>query len=529
MLNDHFVTIDRQCALVEGVDAWCTLSGQTAEDAAARQWLQAIDEPDREAIARLLASNSDQRQPHSAEVRLRRADGELRWVAMRFVPSRSSSNGEWLGIVTDIDAEKHRDDAAALSAHFSEMFAPDADERTILRTVAGIAVPVFADWCTVHLLRDDGTIENVAVVGAEESQVDATRRLERFSKIAPDAPLHSALRTASVQLHARVTDDFLMEHLAADPADGEFLRGLGVRSLIVAPIVIRAHRHSHPAGAIRFIRSTSERRYCRRDAALAEDVARRAAVAIENARSRSEALASGHSRDIFLATLSHEMRTPLTSILGWTQMLRVAGPGSELFGEALDAIEQSANVQQRLIEDLLDVSRIITGKMHVEFAPVAVRALLDSAIETLAPRAREAGQHIRLTSPDDLTVYGDETRLRQVLWNLLTNAMKFTPPGGLIEVITMADEENVAISVRDTGRGIRAEVLPHVFDRFHQASVADRAKHKGLGLGLAIVRNIVERHGGNVEAQSPGEGKGATFSVRLPMYRNQVQNQGANE
>jgi signal transduction histidine kinase len=161
--------------------------------------------------------------------------------------------------------------------------------------------------------------------------------------------------------------------------------------------------------------------------------------------------------------------------------------------------------------------------------PIAVRELLGSAIETLDPRAREAGQHIRLTSPHDVTVYGDETRLRQVLWNLLTNAMKFTPSGGLIEVVTAADEENVTISVRDTGRGIRAEVLPHVFDRFHQASVADRAKHRGLGLGLAIVRSIVERHGGSVEAQSPGEGKGATFSVRLPMVRDQLQRQGANE
>jgi PAS domain S-box-containing protein len=525
MLNDRFITIDRKCELVEGIDAWCTLSGQTAEDAAGRRWLQAIDEPDRDAIARLLASNGDQRTPFGAETRLRGADGEARWIAMRFVPSRPGSDGEWLAIVTNIDAEKHRDEAAALSARLGELFTPDADERTILRTLAGIAVPVFADWCTVHLLRDDGTIENVAVVGAEESEADATRRLERFSRIAPDAPLHSALQTARVQLHARVVDEFLMEHLAADPADGEFLRSVGVRSLIVAPIVIR----DRAAGAIRFIRTTSGRRYCRRDAALAEDVASRAALAIENARSHSEALASGHSRDIFLATLSHEMRTPLTSILGWTQMLRAAGPASELFGEALHAIEQSANVQQRLIDDLLDVSRIITGKLHLEFAPIAVRDLVGGAIETLAPRAREAGQHIRLSSPDGLTVYGDATRLRQVLWNLLTNAMKFTPSGGLIEVTTTADEENVTISVRDTGRGIRAEVLPYVFDRFHQASVADRAKHRGLGLGLAIVRNIVERHGGSVEAKSPGEGKGATFSVRLPLYRDQLQRQGAIE
>jgi PAS domain S-box-containing protein len=525
MMNDHFVTIDERCELVQGLDTWCALSGQTAETAAAGQWLQAIDEPDRDAIARLLTSNRDRREPRGAEVRLRRADGEVRWVALRFVPSRPSSDGEWLGIITDIDAEKHRDQTAALSAHFSELFAPDMDERTILRTVAGIAVPVFADWCTVHLLRDDGTIENVAAVGAEESQADAMRRQERFSRFAPDAPLHIALRTASLQLHARVTDEYLVEHVAADSADGEFLRSLHVRSLIVAPILIG----DRAVGAIRFIRSSWERRYCRRDAGLAEDVARRTALAIENARSRSEALAAGHSRDIFLATLSHEMRTPLTSIVGWTQMLRAAGPGSELFVEALNAIEQSANVQQRLIDDLLDVSRIITGKLHVEFAPIAVRELLEGAIETLAPRAREAGQHIRLTSPDDVIVYGDETRLRQVLWNLLTNAMKFTPPGGLIEVMTAADEENVAISVRDTGRGIRAEVLPHVFDRFHQASVADRAKHRGLGLGLAIVRSIVERHGGSVEAQSPGEGKGATFSVRLPIDRDQVQRSGANQ
>lgn len=228
---------------------------------------------------------------------------------------------------------------------------------------------------------------------------------------------------------------------------------------------------------------------------------------------------AGKQRDIFLATLSHEMRTPLTSILGWTQMLRADGPGTDLFAEALDAIEQSATVQQRLIEDLLDVSRIITGKLHFEFGRVEISTLIGSTMDALVPRAREAGQHIRFTPSEDFVVHGDATRLRQALWNLLTNAMKFTPPGGLIEVATHADADGVTISVRDTGRGIRPEVLPHVFDRFHQAAVADRAKHGGLGLGLAIVRNVVERHGGSVAAESPGEGKGATFSMRLPLHR----------
>jgi signal transduction histidine kinase len=234
------------------------------------------------------------------------------------------------------------------------------------------------------------------------------------------------------------------------------------------------------------------------------------------------------SQDLFLATLSHEMKTPLTSILGWTRMLRADGPGSEVFHVALDAIEQSANVQRRLIDDLLDVSRVITGKLHLDFGAVDVRTLVDDAAEMFAPRAKESGQHIRVTAPEPLTVYGDETRLRQVLWNLLSNALKYTPAGGLIELSAAAGDEGVTISVRDTGHGIRADVLPHVFDRFHQATVADRAKHGGLGLGLAIVRSIVELHGGRVEASSDGEGKGSTFSVHLPQHRGTNDTEGEN-
>ncbi|HEX2061202.1 MAG TPA: GAF domain-containing sensor histidine kinase [Thermoanaerobaculia bacterium] len=391
-----------------------------------------------------------------------------------------------------------------------ELLASDADERAILRSLAHAAVPGLADCCTVHLLRGDGTVENVAVAGAEASR----REVARFSRLAPDAPL----RVCGVQLHARITDE-----VAIDRADADFLQRLGIRSLIVAPIVIRGTA----AGAIRFM-STAPEPYRADDARVAEDVARRAALAIDNARSRAEAAASAHSRDLFLAMLSHEMKTSLTSILGWTRLLRSDGPSSDLFGEALEAIEHSATVQQRLIEDLLDVSRIITGKLHLEFAPVDVEKLLVSTVETLEPRAKESGQHIRLTEAAPASVYGDETRLRQVLWNLLTNAMKYTPSGGLIELAATAAEDGVTISVRDTGCGIRAEVLPHVFDRFHQATIADRAKHGGLGLGLAIVRNIVELHGGHVEAASAGEGKGATFFIRLPAHRGVTALQGGN-
>jgi signal transduction histidine kinase len=404
--------------------------------------------------------------------------------------------------------------ATAFLLRLGEVFASDGDERAMLTTLAEIAVPAFADWCTVHLVRTDGTIEHVAVAGGE-------RRPGKFAKLEADAPLRRVLASGVVALHANASGKLAVHHAAADDADAEFLESLDIRSLIVAPIVIRGA----VVGAIRFFTTGSTSRYGEEDAAVAEDAARRAALAIDNARSRAEAVASGHSRDLFLAMLSHEMKTPLTSILGWTRILRDDGPGSELFGEAVEAIEQSANVQQRLIEDLLDVSRIITGKLHLDFATVDVPKLLASAVETLAPRARENGQHIRVTAAPVL-IYGDETRLRQVLWNLLSNAMKYTPSGGLIEVSATGGDNAVAIAVRDTGRGIRAEVLPHVFDRFHQATIADRAKHGGLGLGLAIVRSIAERHGGAVEATSAGEGKGATFTVRLPVHHRATATEG---
>lgn len=232
--------------------------------------------------------------------------------------------------------------------------------------------------------------------------------------------------------------------------------------------------------------------------------------------------------DLFLATLSHELKTSLTSILGWTRLLRAAGPGSDLFDSALDAIEQGATVQQRLIDDLLDVSRIVTGKLHLDQAPADLQEILESSVEAFAPKARDHGLHIHVSCEGALVVLCDVTRIKQIIWNLISNAVKFTPPGGLIEVSGRRDGETVTITVADTGRGITAEVLPHVFDRFHQAAVSDRSRHGGLGLGLAIVRSLAERHGGSVEAHSDGEGKGTTFLVRLPAY-NDSQKEKKNE
>jgi signal transduction histidine kinase len=247
-------------------------------------------------------------------------------------------------------------------------------------------------------------------------------------------------------------------------------------------------------------------------------------VAIDNARLYAQAANANRAKDIFLATLSHEMKTPLTAILGWTRMLRDEGPSSGLFDEALAAVEQSARVQERLIEDMLDVSRVITGKLEIEKIPLDLCDVISAAVEIVTPMAEQNGVRMRVQAQAGLSVDGDETRLRQVIWNLLTNAVKFTPAGGFVEIFTEKTGAEVSVTVRDSGRGIKPQAIPHLFEQFHQESVAGRARHRGLGLGLAIVRHLVIAHGGTVKAHSEGEGKGSEFTVTLPLVAADVTN-----
>jgi signal transduction histidine kinase len=306
----------------------------------------------------------------------------------------------------------------------------------------------------------------------------------------------------------------MMQSYAPDSAHLEMLRSLEIESMMSVPMNVRGK----PLGIIRLISGQSQRHYGEEELELVCEVARRAATAIDNARLYAQAANANRAKDIFLATLSHEMKTPLTAILGWTRMLRSDGRESEIFDEALEAVEQSAHMQERVIEDILDVSRVITGKLHIEKKPTNVRDVVRAAVEVIIPTAEQNGVHLRVHDDLDLIVQGDETRLRQVIWNLLTNAVKFTPAGGFIEVRTVRDRNDARVIIRDSGRGVRADVLPHLFEQFHQATVADRAKHHGLGLGLAIVRHLVDAHGGHVEAHSAGEGKGSEFIVTLPVF-----------
>jgi signal transduction histidine kinase len=223
-------------------------------------------------------------------------------------------------------------------------------------------------------------------------------------------------------------------------------------------------------------------------------------------------------KDEFLAVLSHELRTPLNAIVGWTKILRSGKVDREDFEEGLEVIERNAHVQTQLVEDLLDISRVISGKLRLDVQRVNLIEVIEAAVAAVAPAADAKGLRIEkvldsLAAP----VSGDPARLQQIVWNLLANAVKFTPRGGRVQVLLERVNSHVEISVIDTGQGISPEFLPHVFERFRQADSTTTRRFGGLGLGLAIVKQLAEMHGGGVRAKSPGEGQGSTFVVNLPI------------
>ncbi|RKH10489.1 PAS domain S-box protein [Corallococcus sp. CA047B] len=246
------------------------------------------------------------------------------------------------------------------------------------------------------------------------------------------------------------------------------------------------------------------------------EVDREALLARESA-ARKEAEEANQLKDEFLATVSHELRTPLTAILGWVQLLRTGHLPESRRERALETMERNARAQGQLIEDLLDVSRIMSGKLKLDVEPVDLSTVVQQALDSVRPAADARGVQVQATVDSSSSVMGDLQRLQQVVWNLLSNAVKFTPRGGHVRLLVERRDSLVELTVQDTGQGIPAAFLPHVFERFRQADSGTTRKTGGLGLGLSIVRHIVEMHGGTVAVASEGEGRGATFTVRLPL------------
>jgi signal transduction histidine kinase len=235
-------------------------------------------------------------------------------------------------------------------------------------------------------------------------------------------------------------------------------------------------------------------------------------------QAREEAQAANRAKDEFLATLSHELRTPLNAILGWAKLLASGHLDEPTTKRAVEIIERNTRVQAQLIEDLLDISRIITGKLRLDFRTVPIRSVIEGALESVRHAADAKGITVEMDvgRPGE-SLWCDPARMQQVVWNLLSNAIKFTPEGGRVTIRAARDEDHLTVTVTDTGNGIDPQFLPHVFDRFRQQDAATTRHHGGLGLGLSIVRHLIELHGGSASAHSDGEGRGATFTVTVPV------------
>lgn len=404
---------------------------------------------------------------------------------------------------------------SAFLAEASAVLASSLDYEPTLASVASLAVPHIADWCVIDMIEPDGQVRRVAAAHVDPAKMTLARELQQRYPPHHDNPrgVMQVLRSGEPELYPELPDEML-EQSTQDAEHVRLLRELGLKSVIVVPLSARGRI----IGAITLIYGESGRTYGADDLSLAEDLARRAALAVDNARLYQESEIINRAKDEFLATLSHELRTPLTAVLGWAHLLRSGRIDRESSTQALETIERNARAQAQLIDDLLDVSRIITGKLRLEVREVDVPPVIQSAIEAVRPAAEAKG--IRLQTMLDLSagpISGDPDRLQQIIWNLISNAIKFTPRDGRVEVRLERVESHVEIAVHDTGAGIKPEFLPHVFDRFRQADSTTTRTQGGLGLGLAIVRHLVELHGGTVHADSRGEGQGATFVIKLPL------------
>jgi len=449
-----------------------------------------------------------------------------------------NDDGELIGVVLvfrDVTEKRRAEQRRYFISEASRKLALSGlDYDATLASVACLAVPHIADGAIVDILEPDGTVTRLAEIHTATGKADLADALRRRYPAQPDIPraVHAVLRSgesilwpelfdvsrgACAGLSAADLGTELAVTLRPDLEDQTYLqllRELSVRSGMIVPLRARGRTR----GAITLLSLQAGRRYDLDDLTLAEELSRFAALALDNAQLYREAQHVNRAKDEFLATLSHELRTPLTSILGWTRMLRQGTLKPEMRGRALETIERNASLQAHLVEDLLDASRIITGKLRLEVMSIDLPPIINAAIDAVRHGADAKGieVHVQL-DPLASPISGDPTRLQQVVWNLLSNAIKFTPKGGHVWVQLSRVGGSARIEVRDSGQGIAPEFLPFVFDRFRQADSTSTRAHSGLGLGLAIARHLVELHGGLVRAESPGQGKGASFVVELPV------------
>jgi two-component system, chemotaxis family, CheB/CheR fusion protein len=399
--------------------------------------------------------------------------------------------------------------AADMLSKASALLSSSLDYETTLESLTRLSTAAFADWCAVDLVNDDGTIRHLTLSHANPVLRDLALQFQQaaFSEPerAPGAP--QALRLRQSVLLTDIAE-WKLTGIQPEAKITQLIGALDVRSLISVPLIVR----DKVLGTTTF--SSSRRTYDQVDLQLAEELSQRAAVALDTAMLFREAESANRYKDSFLGTVAHELRTPLTSIIGWVHLARSS---PDLAGEAIVRVGESGNLLKVFVEDLLDITRIREQKLRMDMSVVNLADVVRSAVEITSPTADARSIQIRpALALDPAPVSGDGVRLLQVVWNLLSNAVKFTPPEGTIDVRLEREGNDARLSVTDTGDGISAEFVPHVFDLYRQAD--QTGNHlPGLGIGLSIVAQIVRLHGGVARVESGGLGSGSTFIVTLPL------------
>jgi PAS domain S-box-containing protein len=493
---------------------WTEYTGFSLEQSRERGW-QGVLHPDDVTRTRSIWTRAMARADlFEVTARVRRAsDGTYRWFLGRAHPLKDEDGRvlSWFGTCTDIHDQKMHEDSERLMSEASRVLATSFDLSSTLPTVASMLASWFHGYCIIDTLEETG-LERAAAIHMDAGQQGLLDQMRAFApRDDHSSPLWRAIESRAPEICNDVTDRLLTATSMSD-RHLNVRRAIGTTGYIIAPMIAGGR----VAGTI-MIGAINGDPFEHAHLKPVQELAYRCAIAIENSRSYRNAQEANRLKDEFLAVVSHELRTPLNAMRGWMSLLRGSRLGEAERARALEVIDRNITAQTQLVEDLLDVSRMVTGSMRLHVEPVNLADVVRSAVESIAPAA--AARRIQVETQFDVAsglVDGDPARLQQIVWNLLSNSVKFTPPGGSISVRLSARDGILDVTVTDTGQGITPEFLPFVFERFRQGDSTTTRQVGGLGIGLAIVRHLAELHGGTITASSEGEGRGAEFVLSLP-------------
>ncbi|MFP2907204.1 ATP-binding protein [Pyxidicoccus sp. 3LFB2] len=497
---------------------WHDYTGQTHEEGMGLGWLDAVHPEDRERAGEAFLGAHASKGPFRIEYRIRSHTGEYRWAIDSASP-RLGASGEYLGYigsVIDIHERKRGEERLAFMSEASRLLSESLDYEATLSRATELAVPTLGDWCMLDILEEGGGIKRVKVSCAHRSLDAQVRDTVRFPPAVTGHPGHApsrALREGRAIL-VEDADDGYKQKVAFSPEHLAHMRAIGFQSMMSVPLVARGRT----LGVITFLAITPGRRFTQADLETAEDLARRAALAVDNGRLYREAQQAVRVREEFLQVASHELKTPLTPLSLKLQMLARAAEGfpRERFprlSSDVDMMLQQVKRLSSLMDELLDVSRINSGRFLLTLEVVDLCALVRDTMARFEPEVVRMGGRLVADLPEALVGVWDRQRLEQVMTNLLSNALKYGG-GRPVHVRVWEDGGQARVAVRDDGIGISREALPRIFEKFERA-VSDR-HYGGLGLGLYITRQIVEALGGTIGVES-APGRGSTFTVTLPL------------